>query len=78
MSSKNKKWMLWGDEIYYDEGKGKVAYHIIESGDIEIYLDKNGEIVEIIVHNISKYLEPEEIREIAYKQLPYPRPKKPV
>lgn len=77
MKSKNKKWMLWGDEIYYDGGKGKVVHHIIESGDIEIYLDKDGEIVEIIVHNISKYLEPKEIREIAYKQLPYPRLKKP-
>jgi len=61
---KKKKWMLWGDGLYYG-GSGKEVYHIINAGDVEIYMDKDGEIVEILVKNAHKYLEPDEIEEIA-------------
>lgn len=61
-----KKWMKWGHELYYaGRGRGDV-YYIIESGDIELKLDKNGEILEIRIKNIEKYLEPAIIKRIAY------------
>jgi len=70
-----KKWMKWGNELYYSgPGKGDVHY-IIDAGDVEIFLDKNGEIAEIRIKNIEKYLEPKEIKEIAdtYNSIPQPK-----
>ncbi len=63
-----KKWVLWGDELYYSGGGRGDDYYIINAGDIEIHLDKNGDINMVIIRNASKYLEPEEIKEIAYEQ----------
>ncbi len=62
---RTKKWMRWGDELYYSgPGEGEV-YHIIDTGDVEIHLDKEGEIIQIIVRSPDKYLERDEIEEIA-------------
>ncbi len=63
----DKKWMLWGNELYYSgHGKGD-AHYLINTGDVEIRLDEKGEILEIVIKNINKYLEPKEIEKIAYK-----------
>ncbi len=59
-----KRWMLWGDTLYYG-GCGREVHHIILTDEVEIYLDKDGEIVEMIVKNASKYLSVEEIEEFA-------------
>ena len=61
-----KKWMYYYGELYYSgPGKGDV-YYIIDTDEVEIHLDKKGEILEIRIKNADKYLEPEEIQEIAY------------
>ncbi len=62
---KVKRWMLYGDELYYSgHGRGP-AYYIIDTGEVEIHLDKNGEILDLVIKNARKYLDPEEIKEIA-------------
>ncbi len=72
---RKKKWMQWGNELYYSGDGSGDDYHIIDAGDIEIHLDKNGDINMIIIKNADKYLEPEEIKEIAYEQKPHPKVK---
>ncbi len=46
-SSREKKWMKWGNELYYNgPGRGEVCY-IIDPEDVEIMLNKEGEVTEI-------------------------------
>lgn len=63
----NKKWMKWGNELYYSGNGSGDTHYIIDTGDIEIHLDEKGEILEIIIRNINKYLKPEEIKKISYE-----------
>ncbi len=69
--------MLWGNEIRYG-GPGRKAAYFITIGDVELILDEDGEVTEIVVYNVDKHVEKDVLEQIAYKQLPYPRPKKPV
>ena len=62
---RRKRWMLWGGALYYSGHGNGPAYYIIDTDKVEIHLDKNGEILDLIIKNAEKYLEPEEIEEIA-------------
>ncbi len=61
-----KKWSYFKDrdELRYAGKPGEVVA-IIDTGDIEIYVNKNGEINEIAIYNVSKYVSPEDLEEIA-------------
>jgi len=62
---KKKKWMFWSGALYYSgHGEGP-AYYIIDTGEVEIHLDKNGEILDLVINDAEKYLEIDEIQEIA-------------
>jgi len=71
---KKPRWMLYGDEIYY-MGPGRNAAITIFLEDAEIILDEDGEVYEIIVRNIHKHIDKEDLEKIAYKQLLEPAKK---
>lgn len=61
-----KKWTYFKDrdELRYAGEPGEVVA-IIDSGDVEIYVNKNGDINEIAIYNVSKHISPEDLELIA-------------
>jgi len=59
MAARKKRQILWSGSLHYygchSEGP---AYYIytIDTGEVEIHLDKNGEILDLVVKDAEKYL----------------------
>ncbi len=62
-----KKWTYFmdRDELRYAGRPHGRVVAIIETEDIEIYINEDGEINEIAVYNASKHIPPEDIEKIA-------------
>jgi len=62
-----KKWTYFRDrdELRYAGSNNGEVVIIIDLDDIEIYINENGEINEIAIYNASKYLDENEIKQIA-------------
>ncbi len=61
-----KPWayFVWRDELRY-YGRGRYTAVHVDIGDVELIIDKNGEIIDLAIYNASKYFEMEEIESIA-------------
>ena len=59
----------WAYFVAFDElryyGPGVNASVHVDIGDVEIIIDENGEIIDLVIHNASKYLSIEEIKRLA-------------
>lgn len=75
-----RKWQYLDNELRYFNKRADVSY-VLDIGDVEILLDERGDIVQLAIRNVDKYMEEDEeleelVRKIAMIYTPLPKERK--